>query len=279
MDVKNELTMEFSGLRDGQSLAGQLCPKCGGGRTKERTLSVARDAGELVWICHRASCRFKGRDSVRGNADAPTNNDTRPKERKLSEAASLKDIPAKAREVLRDKYSLTEEHLKDAHLSWTNHLLSLPKYYPTEDGSGRLCIPVYNWKGVLDGHVLRSLTGATPKAITFVKSNSMAFYHKEGSTKTIVVEDAFSAIRLSRYTTAIALLGTNLNPSRIHDIFSTKAQEYYLWLDGDAFNLAVKYALKYKHLIKLHVRKLTKDIKDLDEIELVALLKDEGVIT
>lgn len=271
MDFKYDIATEFSGLGNGQSLAGQLCPKCGGGRTKERTLSVARDAGELVWICHRASCGFKGRDSVRGNADAAANNNVSKKERKLSEVTSLKDIPAKAREYLREKYGLTAEHIADSNLAWCND-------YAEREGAGRLCILVYNWKGVRDGYVLRSLTGAEPKALTFVKSNSMAFFHKEGTKKVIIVEDAFSAIRVSRYTTAIALLGTNLNPSRIHDILSTKAEEYYLWLDGDAFSQAVNYAIKYKGLIKLHVRKLTKDLKDCSEDELKQILNEEGII-
>ena len=93
-----------------------------------------------------------------------------------------------------------------------------------------------------------------------------------------MVEDAFSAIRLSKYTTSIALLGTNLNPSRIHEILSAKAEDYYLWLDGDAFSLAIKYAIKYKHLMKLNVCKLQRDIKDLTEDELIELLTKEGII-
>lgn len=271
MDVRDEIKIEYHGLRDGQSVTSQLCPKCKGGRTKERTLSVARDAGELVWHCHRASCGFSGRDRVRGTADAIPHYKPDKKERKLPEVTSLKDIPTEARDFLSKKYGLTDEHIADANLTWCND-------YAYREGSGRLCILVYNWKGVRDGYVLRSLTGAEPKALTYVKSNSMAFYHKPAAKKVIIVEDAFSAIRLSRYCTAVALLGTHLNPSRIHDILSTKAEQYYLWLDGDAFAQAVNYALKYKHLIKLHVRKLTKDLKDCSEDELKQILNEEGII-
>lgn len=273
MEIYNETILLYRSLGNGQSLAGELCPKCKGGRTKERTLSVSRDErGQLVWLCHRVSCGFKGRDSNGGGSIQDASPKSKTKARDIPEVTSLKDIPAKARELLEERYSLTPRHIEDAKLGWTNERAE------KEGGAGRLYVPVFNWKGLRDGYILRSLTGAKPKALTFVKSGSMAWYHKPESTKVILVEDQLSAIRLSKYVTSVALLGTHLNPSRIHTVLSAKATDYYLWLDGDAFNLAVQYAIKYKHLIKLHVLKLNRDIKDMDEPELNVLLRQEDVI-
>lgn len=41
-----------------------ICPRCGGGRDKERSLSVGTKEGAMVWLCHRASCGYKGRGST-----------------------------------------------------------------------------------------------------------------------------------------------------------------------------------------------------------------------
>ena len=272
MDIYDETILLYRTLGAGLSLTGELCPKCSGGRTKERTLSVSRDArGKLVWYCHRASCGFTGGDSSGAAATGDVPSEPKPKERNIPEVTSLKDLPAKARELLEERYSLTAEHIADARMAWMCETL---KY----DSNPRLYIPVFNWKGVRDGYILRSLTGDKPKALTFVKSNSMSWYHNKESDKVIIVEDQFSAIRLSKYVTAVALLGTNLNGSRIHELLSAKARDYYLWLDGDAFPLAVKYAIKHKGSIKLSVCKLGRDVKDMDESELNVLLRQEGII-
>lgn len=273
MNVKDETILLYRTLDAGLSLAGELCPRCKGGRTGEHTLSVARyEDNTLVWNCHRASCGFKGRDSTRASNPEAAASKPPTKTRELPEVTSLVRIPEKARELLRTKYFFTDEHLELGRLGWTNELAR------TIDAAGRLYVPVFNWKGVRDGYILRSLTGDKPKALTFVKSGSMCWYHKDNCDKVVIVEDQLSAIRLSKYVTAIALLGTNLNSSRVHEILSAKARDYYLWLDGDAFNLAVKYALRFKGEIKFNITKLTKDIKDLDEEELKQLLTEEGML-
>ena len=44
------------GLPVGGSRSGLECPKCHGGRTRERSLSVYRNEGGIGGRCHRASC-------------------------------------------------------------------------------------------------------------------------------------------------------------------------------------------------------------------------------
>ena len=39
----------------------EMCPKCNGGTTKEKSLAITVEDQEILWFCHRASCTFKGR--------------------------------------------------------------------------------------------------------------------------------------------------------------------------------------------------------------------------
>ena len=54
----------YGGMVDDTSLSGQLCPRCEGGSSKEKSLSVAKKEGSLLWICHRSSCKFQGRENL-----------------------------------------------------------------------------------------------------------------------------------------------------------------------------------------------------------------------
>jgi len=36
------------------------CPRCQGGKGKEKSLAVQIRADSVIWICHRATCGWKG---------------------------------------------------------------------------------------------------------------------------------------------------------------------------------------------------------------------------
>lgn len=272
MDYRHETATKYSAMRDGESLTGELCPKCDGGRSKERTFSIRRNAGYLSWICWRASCHFRGRNQVGTASELINNREPYIPPKKQSPPCVVKDIPHEARRLLEDRYGITEEHVNLGRLQWTND-------WSREDEAGRLYAPVFSWLGVRVGFQARSLTGSKPKALSFTQDSDMAWYHNDRSDTVVIVEDQLSAIRLGKYVTSVALLGTYINPSRIHELLSSKAFRYCLWLDKDAFEQSVLYAIKYKHLVKLEVTKLNKDVKDLNEQELIQLLTHEGILT
>jgi twinkle protein len=58
--------IRLKSMRPGEA-AKVFCPRCGGGRTREVSLSVRidDDAGGATWQCHRGSCGWKGGGRVR----------------------------------------------------------------------------------------------------------------------------------------------------------------------------------------------------------------------
>lgn len=102
----------------------------------------------------------------------------------------------------------------------------------------------------------------------------MAWYNRTPTEQLVIVEDQLSAIRLSKYTSSVALMGTHLNGPRVFELLASRPTKMHLWLDADAFDKAVKYAIQYKCF---SVCKLEKDVKNLSEPELIQLLTKEGI--
>jgi hypothetical protein len=262
MNPREQIELEFARLRIGEHASGELCPNCKGGRTKERTLSVANEGGSLVWICHRASCGFKGRS--RGSAEAA---EGKPVDKpKLKRETQTDAIPDGASATLFESYGIDRALADAAGLLWT---------YSVKEPEGRLYMPVFNRAGVRTGFVLRSLTGAKPKVLSFTNSSEMAWYAERTVTDLVIVEDQLSAIRLMPHVSAVALLGTHLNPERVFELSAARASKLHLWLDADAFDKAIQYGLRYKCF---SIRKLTKDIKNTPEPELIDILTQEGIL-
>lgn len=267
-EYKAEVSEAYGFLQEGESKRTEICPKCKGGSAHEPSFSVSKRDGGLLFNCFRASCGFRGRTGVqfntaradggaRQNARAHTTNNHRepPKVSALSDAA---------KGTLGVRYGLAPEEVEA--LGWG---------ITSED---RLFIPLRGWDGSDLGYVGRRLgEGLGPKALT--RSNTpdaMAWYPKGGSDKLIIVEDIFSAVRASKYENAVALLGTHMNQARADAIKEfVGSGTVYLCLDADAFNKAIKLAFTFKNTIpSLKVKKLSKDIKDLDETSLQYLIED-----
>src|SRR5688572_16880029 len=65
-----EIIARYADLGDGTTYAGQVCPACEGGATKEGSLSVTRRGDVLLWCCHRASCGYKGSNGQVGRTES-----------------------------------------------------------------------------------------------------------------------------------------------------------------------------------------------------------------
>lgn len=264
MNVKDYMALEYSYLQDGDSVAGQLCPVCKGGGSGEHTLSVSRRNSNILWICHRASCTFKGGTGGGRGSGIRT---VVPKTRGVFGRQYVREaeaIPDNIRRLLQSKYCITELHAAKFGLGWTDD----------EEQGARLVLPVKDFHGEILGSVLRSFDGSLPKAKTHTEQGAIAWFTNPATTSCIIVEDCLSAIRASDYLTSVALLGTNFNDAMAHEIVSTGLSPVYMALDADAYNKAIKYVIKYRSSLNMQLLRLARDIKDMTPDELDSLMKE-----
>jgi len=259
-NARDFMLLEYADLSEGETRAGQECPSCHGGRTNERTLSVSRRNGTVRWFCHRASCGFKG---VSGGARARPGPDT--------QAASCRGVVG--RQLVREGEQLPEWVLN--YLSTTYYLDSAAVQRASlswDSSQERLVLPVYNEDGENTGAVLRSLSGAVPKALTHAEDGAMAWYRNWQSDLLIIVEDQLSAIRASKYMNAVALLGTNLNEERAQVIARMKFFRVLIALDKDARAVMMGHVIRHRGYFRLQPILIEKDLKDSREQELKEIL-------
>lgn len=262
MTPREYVLLEYEGLADGINLASELCPACKGGDTGERTLSVARKDGRLMWICHRASCPFRG--SEWGPCRVGELYTRTPSPRGVTGRDYIRTsspLPDKYREMFTEKYSLEINTLAHWGIGWAE-----------EDK--RVVMPVRNRQGEDIGAQLRSYEGANPKTITHTEACAVAWYARTGDTRhLIIVEDQVSAMRLwQRGVSAVALLGTHLNEEMVSEIRKTKFKSVVIALDNDAIAKSVQFVIKFRSYLPMLLLPISKDIKDQTERELTTTL-------
>lgn len=262
MNVKDQMALDYSDLSEGESRAGQLCPSCKGGTSGEATLSVSRRGGSLLWICHRASCSFRGstaggRSYLHAATKTPSTRGIWGRQY-IREASSLPDEVAT---LLSDRYQIDATLVAKHKLGWTDG----------EEGR-RLVIPVRDYYGEERGAVLRSFDGSFPKAKSHTEHGAIAWFTNPATTSCVIVEDCLSAIRASVYSNSVALLGTNFNDDMAQEIREAGMSPVYMALDADAYNKAVKYVIKYRSTLNMRLLILAKDLKDCTEEELKGVM-------
>jgi len=170
------------------------------------------------------------------------------------------------------KYGITEKEIK-------NHGIV---YSPSVD---RLLFPIY-----MDGNYVgwqgRSFAkdGDVPKYLTTVDSdnpsgNCGVYKHGLDSSTAVLVEDIISAIKVSRTTDAIALLGSHPTPEVINWI-ANRYKNTYIWLDNDkpeVIKQQNKLASLFKVLVSGRVELIltSKDPKDHSDNEIKGYIKYE----
>ena len=168
-------------------------------------------------------------------------------------------LPANLVELLQRKYYLSNRQL--ATLGWAEEL-------------ERVVLPVRDWQGELLGSVLRSESGAFPKAKSHTEEDAVACYVNYSSSDCIIVEDIYSALRASEYMNAVALLGTNLNSSRVNNIKQQQFSRVFLALDADVFDKVIGYVATYRSVLRMQPVKLEKDIKNMSHQELEEFMNE-----
>ncbi len=264
--IRAEVKQLAADMELGEQRSGLMCPSCGGGLSADRSFSIEREAQRANYCCHRSSCGWKG--SVNMSALAVSEI---PKRAKWEpEPIKMLELPDDAKQILKDRY----------HFSVDEILLSRSKW----SDSNKLVLPIIDRFSNTVGYVLRSLDGSLPKSKIFMtrpENPCMAWYPKQHGFKhlysltepVLIVEDQLSAIRASKYITAVALLGTHISDHKLSEIKKTGTSSVVLALDEDATSKSAGYVTRLSGLFdRVRMRYLKKDLKDCTDEELVDVL-------
>lgn len=254
------IELDYASLGEGQTSSGQVCPACEGGPSKEKSLSVSRRDGVLLWNCHRASCSFGGSTRSLGrDRKARSGGDS------SASSVNIKTTPLSAATagLLAAKFGIPIKDFRLAGCGWTGE--SAGNY------GRRVSYPIFGPDSRKRGENYRSYEqGVKPKSLIklfYEDAVASSWYKwKRKSTTLVLVEDQVSAIKVAPFHHSLALLGTNLSEAKVLEIlYADKYDRIYLALDNDATMEAIKTQLKWRdRMPNMMVLGLQKDIKDMD---------------
>ena len=251
MSYNTDIIILGSELSEGQSLRA-TCPACQGGTTNELSLSITRNEG-IVWQCFRSKCGIKG--STNG-VSFGKGIETKPE--RITWEGTTHELPEKVAQRVQELWGLHNPE------GW----------YWTTDFGGRVAMSVWSPSGSQRGWVLRSLGGGGTKALTYGEGPSWYIKHTAGPT--YIVEDIPSAVRVSLYANAVALLGTRISLENAVEIGTYSTRPTTIALDQDATSTAFRHAKRYNLLLNTpHIMPLQRDFKNMSEEELIRTLNHE----
>lgn len=272
VDLQSRVKLLATQLGQGQHQQ-LLCPKCKGGHSGERTLSINVEGGRIKWLCFRAKCGFKGASGM-----TPSTANFPEIKQRAPLLSPFENLPAAAVAILKSKYELTAADLTWEGLRWTAM------------GKGRVAFPIKDRLCRTVGYTLRSFSGETPKTLTYLNDSGavcMSFHAMGGnrfyttqsksSKGLVVLEDQLSAIKTTRYAPVdcCALLSTQLSTSKIDQLVQYKPRRVIFALDEDAKEIGAKYVRQLQGIIdNVSFMPLKKDLKDTPSQEITAMFKD-----
>ena len=236
----------------------ELCPRCDGGSSSEKSLSLTKsEDGYILWQCFRSSCDLAPGNT--GSTGGPIARVQKPKRRVFTG----------------DTRNLEPEHLERIEELWG---ITRPEHWWwTDDHMGRVAMSIRSPKYLHRGWVLRDIYGKSAvKALTYVNEDEegISWYREHPNAGTVIVEDVPSAVRASKYSNSLALCGTGVGTSRAVEIAEYATRPIIVALDQDAtaeaFRIARKWALLWGDV---KVLPLQKDIKNMEEEDICQLLK------
>jgi hypothetical protein len=256
------------GLPVGGSRSGLLCPACGGGRSRERSLSVYRNEFGVGGRCHRASCPLNV-----FRPDIVTRDVT---------VAEFKPRP----------YPLPLAYPGPGHFIWpllraqpSPELAAKLGVLTNAENASEVVWEVRDYQWATRGHISRTYPD---KRIRVWRDQEGPFHGYHGFKRTRVlwvVEDMVSAAQIAMLGgNALALLGTNFSANgqaelrgyltRIHA--TVGYPEVKVALDPDAADKGARLARELTSRIgcaTMYVP-LSADPKDLPEGELARLVRE-----
>lgn len=264
-DLEKRLAIkaEVTELPIGATTNDVKCPWC----NQSKSFAVTKShKGDILFMCHRASCGQSGYIRERG-VRGPATQGWKFTPRVYNDTTVLLEGDRLSELVSAYRLSETEIH-------WAGWL-----YAP---GRGALVMPVYSPHWARRGVVTKFFDPTTiPKTITYKEVDDvwMGWYIRDGVaapdskgkySQVIVVEDAISCLKASRYAPAVALYGTHLNMEMLKEILSVAGDEIVLCLDKDATQKAYNYSRQFAVYGNFRTIPLSKDLKDMNTEELGA---------
>jgi len=245
-------------------MSGLKCPYCNGGENNEYSLSVRRDYNQAFYQCHRVSCNEKG--SININTSAVAQSPAMTSSNGYDKP--LVALPTHIKEELSKRWFVQDRHIEIGKWKWAE-----------EDN--RIYMPIMSRIPNKElGWVLRSMQPVKSKTLTTLvdaTTAALSFYANSASDTLIVVEDIPSAVRASLYVSSVAVLGTSITENKVSEMKQFGAGHVILALDKDATTKAAKamplFVSRFKK-VSLLSHKMSKDLKDMPEDELVSLIKD-----
>lgn len=256
-----EIKASVMDLPLGSSTNAVACPWCG----EDKSFSVTKTLrGDVLFICHRARCSESGYIRERGRTGPATAEGRKFASRVFSHPTQKLEGDRLA--VLVDRYGLSP-----LEIQWAGWL-----YTPVGDA---LVMPVLSQYRAHRGSVTKALDPTIiPKNLTYKEVDDVWMgwcirhgnppTNKEGTySKVIVVEDSISALKASRFYPTVSLFGTHLNIPMVEEILS-QTNDVILSLDQDASSKAYRYAEQFAVYGNFRTVPLSKDIKNMNEVEL-----------
>jgi hypothetical protein len=278
---KDFMSMVALGMQDGEQSQRLTCPVCLGGSGTEKSFTIRKEPGRLIYRCWRAGCDVKGAVEVTGaslvQAPAPL-----PKKEGIARPWTRRstDLTNEGMRYFDRQFGLIADDLDDAQL----------QYCPEED---RYIFPVFAYAYRLRGHTVRTFNKGTryPKWDHFpmVKTEPwMGWYARpwvSGTNETpiVVVEDPISALKVSRQFVCAYLCGTGLDFGKFMEISkrATSKRSIAFALDKDATEKAIKILQQFRlfHSGQVVSRILEKDLKYSSDSEIRSIILGEKATT
>lgn len=227
-----------------------VCPLCGGGSSREASLSltVSDDHQSWAWFCHRASCKFGGRTGTVWHAMA----------RQAPGAFVARPYERDTRPVGPEAHAVWAQRLERAlGLNWAR-LAATAGVTEACDDWRELVFPLWTVAGYTNGHISRRINedgSRTVRTWRLRPGPVYALYSPQNfgwhwpAKEVWLVEDHLSAMRLAadgQYPAyAVALCGTNLSAELAKELspLLTGGLPVRVALDPDASAQALEMAL------------------------------------
>lgn len=264
-------------------MSNQLCPRCKGGNTHEKSFAVYyNEDGSSFGICFRASCGHT-EGARQGTIRTPR------AAHRAGSGTSIRFLQEPNTIPLTDRgwYELNKYDIFTEETGVPNRLATMrddgiywyiPLIMDRIDARGARSASVYA------GYVLRRLVNKEggPKSLTHLNHSPMGdLYYPDyrvpvDMRTTFLVEDPMSciAVRSSGYN-AYTLLGTRV-PRRtrelLYRILQAPDRQVILALDADATDQAIAIKRRWFKPSNFKVLRLTEDLKDMDATKRIELL-------
>ena len=235
----------------------QLCPVCGGGTSRERSLVVSRSDSALFYKCYRNKCGWHGVIS-----SVPT-------DREVSNRVKRERPP--------DTYNGQTRILVEEDIAFLQDKFELSREMIVQNrvkrnlDNGKCAFPIIALDGREIGILDRDFRPGVTKAKVFWFSYKVPKLHfprelNEKYTRRIfIVEDILSAMKINQLgrVAVCAILGTSISDDTMKYL-SSITDSITLMLDPDAIQTANRYRKRYNLLFKqpIGVVQLKEDPKD-----------------